>query len=112
MVMAAEPSLRDRTILMLWTTEARLETAPQPPSQLKLISTFYLVQLSLRGLPQIGVHCPPKGLDQRLGIHHENSVYGSDFNISEVYQFPVTAHMDAQLSGYPARKEAVNEVPG
>lgn len=104
--------MRDRTILMLWTAEARSQTAPQPPSQLTAYLNFYLVQLSLRGLPQIGVHRPPKGLDQTLGIHCENSVYGSDFNISEVYQFPVTAHMDARLSGYPARKEAVNEVPG
>lgn len=97
---------------MLWTAEAWSETAPQPPSQLTANLNFYLVQLSLRGLPQIGVHRAPKGLDQRLRIHDENSVYGSDFNISEVYQFPVTAHMDARLSGYPARKEAVNEVPG
>ncbi len=97
---------------MLLTAEARFETAPQPPSQLMANLNFYLVQLSLSCLPQIRVHRPPQGLDQRLGIHNENSVYGSDFNISEVYQFPVTAHMDARLSGYPARKEAVNEVPG
>lgn len=97
---------------MLWTAQARAETAPQLPSPLTASRNFYLVQLSLRGLPQVGVHRPPKGLDQRIGIHNENSVYGSDFNISEDSQFPVTAHMDARLSGYPARKEAVNEVPG
>lgn len=98
---------------MLWAAEARSQPGPQPPSSPSAANVnFYLVQLPLRGLAQVGVHRPPKGLDQRLGIHCENPDYGSDFNISKVYQFPVTAHMDARLSGYPARKEAVNEVPG
>lgn len=110
--MPADSSLRDRTILMLWADEARPETAPQLPSSSPLYLNFYLVQPSLRGLPQVRVHGAPQGLDQSLWIHYEISVYGSDFNVTQVYQFPVTAHMDARLSGYPARKEAVNEVPG
>lgn len=104
--------MRDRTILMLSTSEARTQTAPQPPSKFTANLNFYLVQLSLGGLSQTGVHGAPKGLDQSIGIHYKNSLYGSDFLISDVYQFPGNAHMDARLSGYPARKEAVNEVPG
>lgn len=42
-VTVSEISLRDRTILMLWTAEARSETAPQPPSQLTANLNFYLV---------------------------------------------------------------------
>lgn len=42
-------------------------------------------------LPQFGVYRPPKGLDQRLKIHYENSLYFDCFDISEDSQFPVTA---------------------
>lgn len=92
---------------MLWPSEARSHTAPQAPTQAEAKSQLYLVQLLLRGFPQVGVNRTPKGLDQKIGIHDETLFTARIFKISEVYQFPGTAHMDAQLSGYPARKEAV-----
>lgn len=85
--------MRDHTILMLSMSEARTQTAPQPQTQFTANLNFYLVQLSLSGLSQSGVHRAPKGLDQSIGIHYKkNSLYGSDFQISEVSVLRQCAH--------------------
>lgn len=65
---------------MLSTSEARTRTAPQPPSQFPAKRNFHLVQLSLGGLSQAGVHSAPQGLDQSVGIHCENSLLRLGFS--------------------------------
>lgn len=62
-----------------WCCEPRPAMRPRAPLLPSKPTDFYLVQLPLRGLPQIGVHCAPKGHDQGIRIHNENSVYSENF---------------------------------
>lgn len=119
---AVELSIRDSTILMLWTAQARAQPSPRHnchhhyitlPYTLYYPLNFYLVQLSLCSLPQVGVHCPPKGLDQRLWIHCKDSVWARIWIFQRTlnshslrtwtHSSPVTRRERKQWMEYPDR---------
>lgn len=75
---------------------------------------FYLVQLSLGGLSQCGVHRAPKGLNQSIGIHYKKTllatrIFRFQTSISSqatrtwTHGSPVTRRERKQWMKYPDR---------
>ena len=73
------------------------------------ISRLYLIQLPLRGFPEIRVHSAPKGLDQGVRIHIKGCAVDriQQVNCYKSYEILGNAHMDARFSCY--RRERKKE---